>query len=157
MRKCIDCKKREPYPLEPFRVDYYAGFGIPAEIVKAVCRDCLLKRWRREYRRAFYKRPKYRISRNVMGAIRKSIHTDQLFPWWDRQIGYDWPQLKKHLERHFEPGMTWANYGQWHIDHIRPIASFDFDDYDSDGFRKCWALKNLRPLWNWENWDKNCH
>jgi hypothetical protein len=155
MKKCIDCKNHEPYSLQPWRVDYYAGFGIPPEIIKQVCRSCLLKRWRREIRRAFYKRPKKRICRNVGSAIRKSIRTGQELPWWERHLGYTWAQLKRHLEKRFKPGMTWENYGQWHIDHIRPIAAFEFEDYADRGFKRCWSLQNLRPLWAVDNWVKN--
>ena len=45
--------------------------------------------------------------------------------------------------------MTWDNYGKfgWHIDHIKPINTFNITDQYCDDFKKCWALANLRPLW----------
>jgi hypothetical protein len=50
--------------------------------------------------------------------------------------------------------MTWDNYGQWHIDHIKPVALFEFDSTDDPGFRDCWTLDNLQPLWALDNLRK---
>lgn len=65
------------------------------------------------------------------------------------RLGYTKDDLVRHLESRFAPGMTWANYGQWHIDHIRPCASFDFTDEAQ--VVACWALSNLQPLWASDN------
>ena len=72
---------------------------------------------------------------------------------WQKLVGYDLKTLKEHLESLFEPGMNWNNYGKfgWHIDHIRPINTFNITSEDCEDFKKCWALENLRPLW----WDEN--
>ena len=69
-------------------------------------------------------------------------------------LGYSKNDLTLHIEACFSAGMSWGNYGQWHIDHIRPVASFSFDDFESD-VRECWALSNLRPLWGHENMKKS--
>jgi hypothetical protein len=50
--------------------------------------------------------------------------------------------------------MTWENYGKWHIDHKRPIASFNFTSYEDPEFKECWALNNLQPMWAKENMSK---
>jgi hypothetical protein len=47
--------------------------------------------------------------------------------------------------------MSWENYGKWHVDHIRPKASFHYTNPDDEEFKQCWALRNLRPLWGKEN------
>lgn len=70
-------------------------------------------------------------------------------------LGYTRSQLMAHLERQFKPGMTWENYGEWHIDHIIPKSLFHFQTkYDID-FKRCWALENLQPLWASENKKKH--
>ena len=56
----------------------------------------------------------------------------------------------KHIEDNFKNGMSWDNYGEWHIDHIRPISSFPVDAKPSEVN----ALSNLRPLWANENISK---
>jgi len=62
-------------------------------------------------------------------------------------------KLKKHLESQFKSGMTWNNYGKWHIDHIRPCASFDLSKAEEQ--KKCFNYKNLQPLWAKDNLEKS--
>jgi len=61
--------------------------------------------------------------------------------------------LKSHLEFQFAEGMTWDNYGQWHIDHIRPCASFDLSDDKQQ--QECFHYSNLQPLWATDNLSKS--
>lgn len=68
------------------------------------------------------------------------------------RLGYSPAELVGHLESQFSGGMEWANYGLWHVDHIRPCAGFD--QTDPDQFRDCWALSNLQPLWAADNLRK---
>jgi hypothetical protein len=66
-------------------------------------------------------------------------------------LGCSIEDLKKHLEASFEPGMTWDNWQHdgWHIDHIRPCASFDLTDPGQQ--RQCFHYTNLQPLWAADN------
>jgi len=59
--------------------------------------------------------------------------------------------LRQHLEAQFTDGMSWTNYGRdgWHIDHIRPCASFDLTDPEQQ--RQCFHYSNLQPLWAADN------
>jgi hypothetical protein len=54
-----------------------------------------------------------------------------------------------HLEAQFLPGMTWENQGKWHVDHIKPLASYDLTDPDEQKGAFHWL--NLRPLWGLDN------
>ncbi len=74
---------------------------------------------------------------------------------WENYVGYKLIDLKTHLEALFQDGMTWDNYGKWHIDHIRPISSFSFDSPDHPEFKECWGLENLQPLWAVDNLRKH--
>lgn len=57
-----------------------------------------------------------------------------------------------HLEAQFAPGMTWENRGEWHVDHIRPLASFDLTDPEQ--LRTASHYTNLQPLWASDNLAK---
>ncbi len=69
-------------------------------------------------------------------------------------IGCTIAHLKQHLERQFQEGMAWDNYGigGWEIDHILPVASFDLSK--ADQIKQCWHWTNLRPLWRLQNRTK---
>jgi hypothetical protein len=70
-------------------------------------------------------------------------------------IGYPFEILVKHLESKFLPGMTWNNYGEWHVDHIRADSWFNYDNMNCDTFKECWSLDNLQPLWAKDNLKKS--
>ena len=58
------------------------------------------------------------------------------------------------LESQFKDGMTWYNYGEWHVDHIKPISLFNFKHPTDNEFQECWSLDNLQPLWAIDNLSK---
>ncbi len=66
-------------------------------------------------------------------------------------VGCSIQRLRAHLESQFEAGMTWENYGKygWHIDHIRPCASFNLTKPEHQ--RICFHYSNLRPRWAKDN------
>lgn len=74
---------------------------------------------------------------------------------WERLVGFTLGQLKKHLEKQFKDGMTWENRGKWQVDHKVPKAAFNFESPGDLDFKRCWALKNLQPMWATDNFKKN--
>lgn len=80
------------------------------------------------------------------GAI-KSQNTERL-------LGCDWLHLKNHIESLFTAGMSWDLLGDAiHIDHIRPVSSFDLTDPVQQ--RQCFHYTNLQPLWASDNLRKH--
>lgn len=77
--------------------------------------------------------------------LRKYGHTYKL-------LGADIDIIKKHIEDQFIKGMTWENRGKWHIDHIKPIASFDLNNIKEQ--YKAFHYSNLQPLWAIDNLKK---
>ncbi|UQV43434.1 hypothetical protein KIV45_15820 [Janthinobacterium lividum] len=68
-------------------------------------------------------------------------------------VGYTPAEFVAHIEPMFESGMTWQNHGEWHIDHIRPLASFDLTDPEQQ--RMANSLHNLQPMWARPNLQKS--
>lgn len=66
-------------------------------------------------------------------------------------LAYSVDDLMRHLEMQFIDGMNWDNYGDWHIDHIRPASWFKYQTTSDQEFKDCWALSNLQPLWAKDN------
>jgi hypothetical protein len=70
-------------------------------------------------------------------------------------LKYDPEQLMEHLENQFTENMTWDNYGEWHVDHVKPISSFSITEMGDEEFMECWSLNNLQPMWGEENIRKS--
>ena len=78
-------------------------------------------------------------------------------------LGIDIEGFLEYIEDQFTDGMSWDNHGNhgWHLDHIRPLASFPFEDYEvgSDEFEsllhEAWHYTNFQPLWSFDNLSKN--
>jgi len=84
-----------------------------------------------------------RLRHRIVSAIRTK-HSKKSGPT-KCLIGCDYPFLMKYLESKFTFGMTWENYGQWHVDHIKPC--FEFDLTIPEEQMKCFHYTNLRPRW----------
>ena len=65
-------------------------------------------------------------------------------------LGCSIENFRSWIEARFKPGMSWKNYGLWHIDHRAPLAWAK----DLDGIIKCCHFTNLAPLWAKENMSK---
>lgn len=96
----------------------------------------------------------YKISHNIRVNMNKSLNGGKNRKQWQKLVGYSLGELMSHLEKQFLIGMSWNNYGEWHIDHIKPICSFNYKTYDDLEFKQCWSLNNLQPLWAKDNWSK---
>lgn len=68
-------------------------------------------------------------------------------------LGYTGVQLMEHLESLFSDGMSWENYGEWHIDHIKPVSLFMKEGETRPHVVN--ALHNLQPLWAEDNFAKS--
>jgi hypothetical protein len=110
--------------------------------------------WPQKRKRKSKRTPMERLNRNISGSLRKALKGNKNRKRWETLVGYTLKDLMDHLEKQFTEGMIWDNYGEWHIDHIRPICSFDFTEPEDEDFKECWELSNLQPLWAKENLEK---
>ena len=103
-----------------------------------------------------YSAAQLKLSRAIRGGIIKSLKSgSKAGRHWEVLVGYTRDEAKTHLEKRFSTGMTWENHGTcWHIDHILPIAAFNFERPEDIDFKRCWSLKNLQPLYAKDNMSK---
>lgn len=64
-----------------------------------------------------------------------------------KYLGADWIVVKEYIEKNFKKGMNWKNHGEWHIDHIVPLASAN----NEEEIFKLSHYTNLQPIWAEEN------
>jgi hypothetical protein len=106
--------------------------------------------------RKYHSDPLTNIRVRIMSRLSESIKVKKpRRNKWCEVLGFTVEELKSHLESKFCDGMTWDNYGKWHIDHIIPVSAFTFSSVDDPDFRECWKLENLQPLWAVDNMRKH--
>lgn len=64
-------------------------------------------------------------------------------------LGCSIDDFKKYIESKFLIGMSWDNYGEWHLDHIKPLSKFDLENRDE--FLIACHYTNYQPLWAKDN------
>lgn len=95
--------------------------------------------------------PSYALRGRISAQLRSCLASGKASKTTEALLGYSFATLRHHLERQFTKGMNWENMGEWHIDHIVPLASFTITGPDDPELRRAWALPNLRPLWAADN------
>ncbi len=109
--------------------------------------------WHSEYKKRRRKENlQERLRVNLRNRFRKALKDRAKKGSAVNELGCTIPALIKHLEGLFRPGMSWDNYGEWHIDHIRPLSGFDLSDPEQ--VKKACHFTNLQPLWAGENLSK---
>lgn len=112
------------------------------------------REWVRNNRREKMKNnPSFVIFQRVRSRIKVAISRGSKSEATAVLIGCSVVQLREYIEGLFLPGMSWANRKEWHIDHIRPCASFDLTVPEQQ--RACFHYTNLQPLWAEDNIRKS--
>lgn len=88
-----------------------------------------------------------RISKIISGVVKQGSAIYDL--------GCSIEEFKRYIQSKFQSGMTWDNYGHktWHIDHIKPLSSFDLTDPKQ--LKEACHYTNLQPLWAKDNLEKS--
>lgn len=157
--------KREPKPKIANSGSFKKG-GIPHNIKTDEEKTASLKRWRertkkwqrynkerlnasiRERKR---KNPSVRIAANLRKRLSYLVrlHSTTKSKQTLKLLGCEMPFFLEYLKSKFQDGMDFENYGQWHIDHVKPCDSFDFTI--SEHQAPCFHYTNLQPLWAIDN------
>ena len=93
----------------------------------------------------------YKLSNRLRHRLRMALKKEFKSGSAVKDLGCSIEELKLHLESKFQPGMSWDNWDRygWHIDHIKPLASFDLTDRKQ--FLEACHYTNLQPLWATDN------
>lgn len=180
MKTCTKCQLLKPFSDFGKKISYVDGLQYWCKVCIKDYKKCYYinnldkskkerLEWRKKnhhsvsaYTRAYYSRryqqdPIFRIIKNQRNRLKEIITNKPTS--FTKSIGCGSNFLKSYLESKFQPGMTWKNYGQWHIDHIRPLSSFNL--LDKEQFKQACHYTNLQPLWAKENriksnkWENN--
>lgn len=95
----------------------------------------------------------FRIAANLRRRVNKAIRgTDKSIRTLEL-LAMSMKEFRVYLQGQFRDGMGWENYGKtWHLDHIRPCASFDLTNPEQQ--RVCFRWDNIQPLLAIENMKK---
>lgn len=96
----------------------------------------------------------YKLANNLRTRLNAAIRNGAKSGSAIRDLGCTIEELIVHLEKLFLPGMTWSNWALkgWHIDHIKPLASFNL--MDKEQFLQACHYTNLQSLWVEEHKNK---
>lgn len=122
--------------------------------IKAYRRKTSVKLRANKWTKERLKNPIYKLIHSIRVRVRQGLKGQRKTLPCVELLGCDLQFLKTYLELKFDDNMTWGNYGRsgWHIDHIKPCASFDLSNPEQQ--KICFHYTNLQPLWGIENMKK---
>lgn len=111
------------------------------------------RKWRRNYQRDYRQENlQFRIAGNLRSRLNTALNLNKKSGSAISDLGCSIEQLKSWLMYQFQEGMTWNNYGKWHVDHVIPLSSFDLTDRNQ--LLEACNWYNLQPLWALDNLRK---
>ena len=90
-----------------------------------------------------------KIRSNLSRRLRKALKGQHKVYKTIKGLDCSIATFKLYIENQFEEGMTWDNYGEWHLDHVLPLASYDLTDEEQ--FLEAANWLNYQPLWAKDN------
>lgn len=165
-RKCLICKKENRDEFEARNPGYQANYQASYRVANRARLSGMrakpspqsrekINRYQREYRaRRCKSDPEFLclllmhdIFKRATKAVKGGDGTSKF-----SVLGYGPEDLRLHMEKQFSRGMSWDNHGEWHIDHIIPVAEMIKAGIKDPAKIHC--LSNLRPLWATDNLKK---
>lgn len=119
-----------------------------------------IKVYKRHHQRKRASTLKGKLNARMSARLRAALLKGKQGKHWGDLVGYNVNDLIKHLKKKLPAGVTWenvkANPENYQIDHIIPVAVFNYQTTEDIDFQKCWALSNLQILSKQENLIKWC-
>jgi hypothetical protein len=105
-----------------------------------------------EYKKKIYKEDGfYRMKKNLRDRVREFLFENNKSIRTKNIVGLDSCDFKSYIEEKFTEGMSWENYGFWHLDHIKPLSLAK----NLEEVMELNYYTNLQPLWAEDNLKKN--
>ena len=95
----------------------------------------------------------FRLRVNLRRRVNAAVKRNQRAGSAVKDLGCTIPEFKLYIESKFSSGMTWENYGKWHLDHIIALCKFDLSIREQ--FLAGTHYTNYQPLWGKDNCRKN--
>lgn len=120
-------------------------------------REFMKRKWRADpdFRQKFYawrdaklrSDPNFKLAKILRDRLYVALRGRSKHGSGVKLLGCSVEAARFHLEAQFKPGMSWKNhsYRGWHVDHKRPLSSFDLTD-PSQLAMAC-HYTNLQPMW----------
>ena len=154
-KKCSGAESKRNWAIENPEKKREVANAYTAKIIaeKSEVYKRALKRSAALHAKRYKSDPAYKLRCLYGGRLRNALNYQRQgksFPTLE-YLGCEIDVFATFIEKQFTPIMNWENYEQfgWHLDHIRPCESFDFNDINQ-AFT-CFNWRNFQPLW----WDKN--
>ena len=168
LKTCIKCLIEKE--LNNFRVEKHKN---GKSYTRNVCKKCKQNQYNKDKKRArdrkygkIYRKKRttyernrikydvqYRLTRNLRSRLRAALKNKQKYGSAIKDLGCSIEELKRHLEKQFINGMSWDNYGEWHIDHIKALSLYNLENKEE--FIEANNYLNLQPLWAKDNIKKS--
>jgi 5-methylcytosine-specific restriction endonuclease McrA len=159
IKVCSRCKRIKN--VGSFGRSYKTSQGV--QRFKYICISCEAEKRKQKWsseaksRKATFKgKTNHRIGRAIWQTLKKNGISKNGHSW-EKIVGYTAEDLIERLKSTIPNGHVWADYlkpGLLHIDHIRPLSSFNFQYINDPEIKKAWALENLQLLTAKENLRK---
>jgi hypothetical protein len=95
----------------------------------------------------------YKLRKRIKARVKLALKRNYKSGSAIRLLGCSIDEFRQHLENRFTDGMSWKNYGEWHIDHIIPCCLYDLTKVNDQ--KKCFHYTNQQPLWAIDNLKKS--
>ena len=94
----------------------------------------------------------FKLTRILRKRISEAIKNEYKSGSAVENLGCSIDVCRIHIESQFDTDMSWTNYGEWHIDHIKPLRDFTLSDPKQ--MAEACRYTNLQPLWASDNLRK---
>lgn len=118
-----------------------------------------VKKQKAAYARKYYKKRiktdiQFKLTKSLRNRLKEAVKDGAKSGSAVSDLGCSIDEFKLYIEKLFTEGMSWDNWGKWHLDHIIPLSSVDLTVREN--VLKVCHYTNIQPLWAEDNIRKGC-